>query len=328
MANHSLFSPVIVKRARHKAKQPNLPYVVKIHGSSLNFVVDKDPRWKYYVLEGLISANKIICSTQYMVDRLHKVVPESLPSIDTIAYGVNTNLFSKHPRKNYGINNKPFKIVFFSHILNIKGIAELIMTMPYLKEKHSDLEFHIVGDGTYETNMRHMLQGMYTNNINKFKNGAMEKKDSKKESFVSSHIDLDKYFKNCKDGFITYYGFMEHCKLSKLLSSCDLTVVPSKAPEAFGIVIIEAMASGVYPICADHSGLSNVVDLIGKYNEEITRYMRIKQGKYGIDMDHMIKSIDKAINYVKKTEGLANKLISISKNFNWRVICSKIMDSV
>ena len=94
------------------------------------------------------------------------------------------------------------------------------------------------------------------------------------------------------------------------------------------MVTIEAMASGVYPVCADHSGLSNVVDLIGKYDEEVTRYMRIQQGNNGIDMDHMINSINKAIKYVKKTDELANKLIRISKNFDWRVICSKIMDSV
>jgi glycosyltransferase involved in cell wall biosynthesis len=43
-----------------------------------------------------------------------------------------------------------------------------------------------------------------------------------------------------------------------LLPLCDVAVVPSIFPEAFGMVAAEAAAAGVPPLVADHSGLAEV----------------------------------------------------------------------
>jgi glycosyltransferase involved in cell wall biosynthesis len=44
-----------------------------------------------------------------------------------------------------------------------------------------------------------------------------------------------------------------------LLEWCDLTVVPSRAPEGFGRVPVEAMAYGRASIVASHGGLTEIV---------------------------------------------------------------------
>jgi len=53
-------------------------------------------------------------------------------------------------------------------------------------------------------------------------------------------------------------GALEHRHLVHLLPLCDVAVVPSIFPEAFGMVAAEAAAAGVPPVVADHSGLAEI----------------------------------------------------------------------
>jgi glycosyltransferase involved in cell wall biosynthesis len=55
-----------------------------------------------------------------------------------------------------------------------------------------------------------------------------------------------------------FTGALEHRHLVDLLPLCDVSVVPSIFPEAFGMVAAEAAAAGVVPVVADHSGLGEV----------------------------------------------------------------------
>jgi glycosyltransferase involved in cell wall biosynthesis len=55
-----------------------------------------------------------------------------------------------------------------------------------------------------------------------------------------------------------FTGALEHRHLVELLPLCDVSVVPSIFPEAFGMVAAEAAAAGVPPVVAGHSGLAEV----------------------------------------------------------------------
>ena len=55
-----------------------------------------------------------------------------------------------------------------------------------------------------------------------------------------------------------FTGALEHRHLAALLPLCDVAVVPSIFPEAFGMVAAEAAAAGVTPLVARHSGLAEV----------------------------------------------------------------------
>jgi glycosyltransferase involved in cell wall biosynthesis len=55
-----------------------------------------------------------------------------------------------------------------------------------------------------------------------------------------------------------FTGPLEHRHLVHLLPLCDVTVVPSIFPEAFGMVAAEAAAAGSPPLVARHSGLAEV----------------------------------------------------------------------
>jgi len=66
-----------------------------------------------------------------------------------------------------------------------------------------------------------------------------------------------------------FTGQLEHRHLRHLLPLCDVAVVPSIFPEAFGMVAAEAAAAGVLPVVSAHSGLAEVAAGIG-FSELLT----------------------------------------------------------
>ena len=61
-----------------------------------------------------------------------------------------------------------------------------------------------------------------------------------------------------------FTGALEHRHLRHLLPLCDVAVVPSIFPEAFGMVAAEAASAGVLPVVSAHSGLAEVAAGIGE----------------------------------------------------------------
>lgn len=59
-------------------------------------------------------------------------------------------------------------------------------------------------------------------------------------------------------GRVLFTGPLEHRHLRHLVPLCDVSVVPSIFPEAFGMVAAEAAAGGACPLVARHSGLAEV----------------------------------------------------------------------
>jgi len=67
-----------------------------------------------------------------------------------------------------------------------------------------------------------------------------------------------------------FTGPFEHRHLRHALPLCDVAVVPSVFPEAFGMVAAEAAAAGCPPLVARHSGLAEVATgLEAEYPEQL-----------------------------------------------------------
>jgi glycosyltransferase involved in cell wall biosynthesis len=59
---------------------------------------------------------------------------------------------------------------------------------------------------------------------------------------------------------VHFLGAVPHSELPKVLRAADLFVLTTEPPESFGIVLIEAMATGVPVIATDYPGVRAVVD--------------------------------------------------------------------
>ena len=63
-------------------------------------------------------------------------------------------------------------------------------------------------------------------------------------------------------GRVLFTGPLEHRHLAHLWPLADVSVVPSVFPEAFGMVAVEAAACGSPPLIARHSGLAEVAEVL------------------------------------------------------------------
>jgi glycosyltransferase involved in cell wall biosynthesis len=76
-----------------------------------------------------------------------------------------------------------------------------------------------------------------------------------------------------------FTGALEHRHLVQLLPLCDVAVVPSTFPEAFGMVAAEAAAAGVPPVVANHSGLAEVAaGIAAEYPPELAHLTSFPNG--------------------------------------------------
>lgn len=119
--------------------------------------------------------------------------------------------------------------------------------------------------------MDQLLNAFTEGNLNK------AKKICKAGDFITE-INIEDFFFKIDENIrkrITIVGFVEHSILSGLLPLCTECVVPSKANEAFGMVTVESMAAGVLPLCNNHSGLADVLDLIEKQFPELVKATRV-----------------------------------------------------
>ena len=76
-----------------------------------------------------------------------------------------------------------------------------------------------------------------------------------------------------------FTGALDHRHLVHLIPLCDVTVVPSIFPEAFGMVAAESAAAGTPPLVARHSGLAEIAEgLVAEYPPELRALTSFESG--------------------------------------------------
>lgn len=130
-------------------------------------------------------------------------------------------------KNNYKIKNDP-RLIFVGRLVEKKGVEYIIRAMPKIIKSFPACSLKIVGDGPE----KHKLQG-----LSKAPNGSNN---------------------------INFLGSISHNKIPELLSASDIFVGPSivaknQDTEGFGIVFIEAMASGLPIITTAVGGITDII---------------------------------------------------------------------
>jgi len=130
---------------------------------------------------------------------------------------------------------------------------------------------------------------------------------------------------------ITVTGILDHGALGRLLQLASLTIVPSKWPEAFGMVAVEAMAAGVLPLCNDHAGLRDVIEAVGAASPEMADLMRLDRKTF---VEQLPDKIQTALSYLYpngfadrcRRQQVAEQLHRISaEKFSWDGIARRLL---
>ena len=135
---------------------------------------------------------------------------------------VNTEMFHTSFRKEKGEREQKV-ILFIGRLVSIKGVFYLLKALAKLKQKRQDFLLDIIGDGS----------------------------DRKKHEELAKRLGLNALVRFC--------GVKSNVEVAKFMRRSDFFVLPSLG-ETFGVVYIEAMASGLPIVATNVSGIPEIVN--------------------------------------------------------------------
>lgn len=153
-------------------------------------------------------ANMAFCEKHNMVNRNLKLIPGS---------GVNLLYHTLQPYPSAG---EPIRFIFISRLLREKGIEEYLTAAQYVKYRHPETEFHILGD----------CEENYQERMDKLQ----------------------------KDGIVIYHG--RQADVRPFIAQSWCTVHPSFYPEGMSNVLLESCAAGRPIITTDRPGCGEIVE--------------------------------------------------------------------
>ncbi len=119
-------------------------------------------------------------------------------------------------------------------------------------------------------------------------------------------------------------GPLEHRHLVHLLPLCDVAVVPSIFPEAFGMVAAEAAAAGVPPLVANHSGLAEVAaGIAAEYPSGAARLVSFPTGD-AIALRERLAELLALPREERRALGLAARR-AVERRWSWAAVAARLL---
>ncbi|RLF44328.1 MAG: glycosyltransferase family 1 protein [Thermoplasmata archaeon] len=266
------------------ASKFNIPSILTTH--TVSFFPDYEYFWQFisYVYPRyrltISKANKIIA-----VSNAAKKFISYFTNKEAIVIpnGVSIEKFKprarSYARKKAGVNGSPI-ILYVGRLVPKKGLDTLITSMKKIVEKYPHAKLYIAGKG----NLLPFLKTM------------------------TSILGIEKN--------VEFLGFVEENVLFYLYNSADVFVLPSITGESFGIVLLEAMASGLPIVASNVGGIAEVLE----------------NGEYGLLVEPgNSKELAKAIITVLENKDLRSKLAKegrkvAEEKYAWEKVADKIIE--
>ena len=168
-------------------------------------------------------------------------------------------------------------VLYYGKYLWTKGIQNLLAAVPLIMQcRDKAAHFVLVGYGSSRAYLEAMVEALDEGRRSEYLKLLKHPErfhagiDPAAALFVRGlvrRLETDKkfaedYFSTARGNVrkaVTFTGFLGHEDLRTLIACADVTVAPSIFPEAFGLVGLEALASGIVPVLSNHSGYGEVI---------------------------------------------------------------------
>jgi glycosyltransferase involved in cell wall biosynthesis len=284
-------------------------YVVKAHGSELEYSMRGRPELERWGAESLAGAAAVYVGSAHIREVLEEVVGH-VDRVHEVPPGVDVDEFAPQPRATAlaGLieearrdpddgderhpdpgNAERFAsffaeeaptVVFVGKLIENKGVQVLFEALRGL-----DVRAVIVGFGDYRARLEALAP----------------------------------------EGTL-FTGALEHRHLVHLLPLADVSVVPSIFPEAFGMVAAEAASAGVPPVVADHSGLAEVgAGIADEYPPGLAHLSLFPIG----DADVLRARLQELFGLPageRRALGLAARR-AVERNWSWSAIARRLLEA-
>ena len=209
---------------------PGLAYKLSLRGHKNlilhlnNDLLNSKSRFHDVIFNGL---TKILTCSDYIKNRVATIQPDS-KKIQTLYNAIDVKSFlpkenTNVSRKDLGLAEDDFVIVYSGRVNKDKGVSELIDALLSLKDV-PNIKLMIIG-GTFYGN---------TGNENHFVRSLKDKAKKIEDKIV-------------------FTGFVPYSQIPNYLHLVDIAALPSMWDEPFGLTIVEAMATGL-PLITTRSG--------------------------------------------------------------------------
>jgi len=266
----------------HGPLAPNLPFLALHFSRSINVATFHTAFFgfnfykfaKYFFKNHFKKLDVAICVSKKAYNELYPHFPYK-EKYRIIPNGIDTKRFNPDGERIEKFLKYEFKILYVGRLEERKGFPVLLKAFEMIHDKIPSILI-VVGRGILEEKYKNMV--------------PIKLKDK-----------------------IFFEGFIPPQKLPSYYRTCDLYVSPALGGETFGIVLLEAMASGAPCIASNIEG----------YNEVIKNFengILFEKGNY--------KELSEKILMIYKNKELREKIkengLKFSKNFDWDKIAEKI----
>ncbi|MDP4013123.1 MAG: glycosyltransferase family 4 protein [Candidatus Nanopelagicales bacterium] len=223
-----------------------LPFIVKAHGSELEFAMRGNPGMCRWAKESLLPAKAVIAGSAHVAEVLRDLVGTAPGQVHVIAPGVDLERMRPQPRavalaallaecredpaSPMGPRNERLP-----DTNNAARLARFLAgdrpTVVYVGKLSQEKGVHLLLEALRGLGTRAVVVGF-----------------GPERARLESLADPD----------VLFTGPLEHRHLRHLWPLADVSVTPSMFPEAFGMVAAEAAACGCPPLVARHSGLAEI----------------------------------------------------------------------
>lgn len=198
-----------------------IPYVVTAHGGDIERMARKSSRLFSWTETILANSEHVIAVGPVLAEQIEQDFSVPKDKISVISMGVNRDVFKPAP-KVITTNDEPFHYLFIGNVIEQKGVEELVQAFQMVKTKGDrPVKLTIIG----------------------------ARRDQEFYKRLKPFIDED----------VTFIDPLPQTELVQWLQRSDVFVLPSHL-EGFGLVALEALATGTPVIASEVGGL---VSLLG-----------------------------------------------------------------
>jgi len=218
-----------------------------------------------------------------------------------------------------------------------KGVHCLIAAAPEIITRIPQARFVLIGDGVARAHLVSMRDALAVGNLDCASEAMRLAAQSSLEPYAEwvaeywAGLDLDTYRVHAiaadLEQRLVFTGYKTPLQVAQLVRHVDLLVIPSLIKEAFPLVSVEALSSGVLFLAPYAGGLAPLLDRVVREMDSIGALARIEHSATRM-VSEMVDGICKVLNYTSNGARRANlaglcRQLAL-RHFDWINIVSRI----
>ncbi len=262
-------------------KLMRIPLVISVHGSDV-FIFKKNIL-RNLLLFATYCADIVTVNSSASLKALESIDNKSKKQI--IPMGIDISNFSPLRKDEYlkkSLNIQGLFLLAVGRIVEVKGFKYIIESIPEIIKRHGDAKLVIIGNGPEKNNLESLARNLGLENS------------------------------------VIFLGETQNTELPKYYASADIFIGPSiqtkdGTTEAFGIVFLEALASGVPVITTGVGGIGDIIQ--NEINGIVIPQKESSAIESAVEKIHTDKNL--------KSKIIHNGFVTVREKFSWNQIAEQ-----